>query len=72
MFMQKYNLNLRFRIMMGPTYRSDMWAALERDPDLSPAEVARQTYGSFASAWRVKKDWEILRSNGHRQLQKCG
>jgi hypothetical protein len=50
----------RQRILMGPTYRADMWAALENNPILSAAELARQTYGSFATAWQVKKDFEIL------------
>jgi hypothetical protein len=37
-----------------------MWAALEVDPTLTPTELARQTYGSFATAWQVKQDWELL------------
>jgi hypothetical protein len=48
------------RILMGPTYRADMWAALENNPKLTPAELARRTYGSFATAWQVKKDYKIL------------
>jgi hypothetical protein len=50
----------RQRIIMGPTYRADMWAALESDPTLTAAELARQTYGSFATAWQVKKDFALL------------
>lgn len=50
----------RQRIIMGPTYRADMWAALENDPKLTAAELARQTYGSFATAWQVKKDFDLL------------
>ena len=49
-----------YRVLMGPSYRADMWAALERTPDLSCAELARATYGSFATAWQVKADWELL------------
>jgi hypothetical protein len=37
-----------------------MWAELEGDPTLSPAQLARRTYGSFASAWQVKHDWQLL------------
>jgi hypothetical protein len=51
----------RYRILLGPSYRADMWAELERDPSLSAAELARRAYGSFATAWHVKQDWEILR-----------
>lgn len=48
------------RVLMGPTYRADMWAALEADSSLSASELARQTYGSFASAWQVKQDFSTL------------
>jgi hypothetical protein len=47
----------RERLRMGPSYRADMWAELEHRPDLSPAELARATYGSFATAWQVKRDF---------------
>lgn len=57
----------RCRVMMGPSYRADLWAALERDPTLSPSELARQTYASFASAWQVKRDFAIAQA-GHVSL----
>jgi hypothetical protein len=50
----------RYRVMMGPSYRADMWAELERDPTLSAAELARRTYGSFATAWHVKHEFRLL------------
>ncbi len=50
----------RARVMMGPVYRADMWAALEKEPSLTPAELARQTYGSFATAWHVRRDFELV------------
>jgi len=50
----------RYRVMMGPSFRADMWAALERDPILSAAELARRTYGSFATAWHVKCEFRLL------------
>ena len=50
----------RQRVMMGPSYRADMWAALEEDSSLSAAELARVAYGSFATAWQVKHDRELL------------
>jgi hypothetical protein len=37
-----------------------MWAELDRDPSLSAAELARRSYGSFATAWHVKRDWQVL------------
>lgn len=50
----------RYRILIGPSYRADMWALLETNPNLSPAELARLTYGSFATAWNVKHSFELL------------
>ena len=50
----------RRRILLGPSYRADMWAELEADPALPAAELARRTYGSFATAWHVKHDWQLL------------
>ena len=61
---QKSNLFIRYRIMIGPTYRSDIWALLEMHPDLSPAEIARRVYASYPTAWHSRKDWELL--NGHQ------
>lgn len=49
-----------YRVMMGPTYRADMWAAMEDNPSISVAELARRTYGSFATASQVKRDWKLL------------
>jgi len=48
------------RVLMGPSYRADLWALLEAEPSLSPSELARRGYGSFATAWQVKKDFETL------------
>jgi hypothetical protein len=51
-----------YRVLIGPTYRADMWAALEKNSELSSAEIARLTYGSFATAWSVKKDFKLLQA----------
>jgi hypothetical protein len=51
----------RWRVLIGPSYRADMWAALEEDPTLSSAELARRAYGSFATAWHVRRDFAVLR-----------
>jgi hypothetical protein len=50
----------RRRVLMGPSYRADMWAALEAEPTLSAAELARKAYGSFATAWQVKRDFALI------------
>jgi hypothetical protein len=63
----KWNPAFRYRIMMGPGYRADMWATLEADPQLSAAELARRTYGSFATAWNVRKAFATLMSRFRSQ-----
>ena len=51
----------RARLVIGPTYRADMWAVLESEgPEIPASEVARRAYGSFTTAHRVKRDWSIL------------
>lgn len=52
----------RWRVIIGPTYRADMWAELERRPALSAAELARRCYGSFSTAWHVRRDRAALTS----------
>lgn len=52
----------RQRIVIGPSYRADMWAVLERSGQVSPSYLARSVFGSFATAWQVLRDWSILRS----------
>lgn len=52
----------RVRVVQGPSYRADMWAALTLDPSLTPAELARRTYGSFATAWEARRDWDVVHS----------
>jgi hypothetical protein len=49
-----------WRIVIGPSYRADMWAALECEPGVAAAELARRTYGSFATAWHVRRDFELI------------
>ena len=55
----KRHRTYRCRVLLGPTYRADMWAEVERDPSLTATEIARRAYGSFATAWQVKKDWKV-------------
>jgi len=50
----------RWRTIIGPSYRADLWAANEAEPDASAADLARRTYASFASAWQVKRDAAVV------------
>ncbi len=54
----------RNRVLMGPSFRADVWTALERAPDLSITEVARQAACSFATAWQATQDYRLLRAAG--------
>lgn len=49
-----------YRVMIGPSYRADMWALLDRDGNLTPIELSRKSYGSFATALEVKRAWLLL------------
>lgn len=51
----------RNRVLMGPTWRADVWTVLEQSPDVSVAEVARRVSCSFATAWQVAQDFRLLR-----------
>lgn len=55
------NKNYFYRILIGPTYRADMWAYVDEHPDAEAANVARACYGSFTTAWTVKSDWLLLK-----------
>ena len=47
----------RQRIFLGPSYRADVWAALDREPSASAADLARRAYASFATAWQTRRDF---------------
>lgn len=49
-----------WRVYFGPSYRADMISLVRREPDATASEVARKTYGSFQTAWSVKRDISIL------------
>lgn len=48
------------RVLMGPTWRADVWTELEREPDMSVAEAARRAGCSFSTAWQVVQDFRLL------------
>jgi hypothetical protein len=52
----------RNRLLMGPTWRADVWTVLERAPELTVAEAARRASCSFATAWQVVQDFKLLRA----------
>ncbi len=56
----------RWRTIIGPTYRADMWALLETREPMSVRELARRSYGSLQSAWAVKRDFAIIATSSVR------
>jgi hypothetical protein len=53
----------RYRVLVGPGPRADLLAALEANPGLSTAALARRAYSSFALASEAKRDWAIVHPN---------
>lgn len=58
----KYHRDYYYRILIGPSYRADMVSLFERSQNISASDLAKGTYGSFATAWSVMKDLSILRT----------
>ena len=57
----KNHLPYKYRVMMGASYRADLWALLDIDPDISAYALGKKTHCSYRSAYIVKKDYEILK-----------
>ncbi|MFU8803009.1 MAG: hypothetical protein ACNA8W_04280, partial [Bradymonadaceae bacterium] len=56
-----HHAGYRNRVLMGPTWRADVWTILEDEPGVSVAEAARRAGCSFATAWQVVQDFRLLR-----------
>lgn len=52
----------RNRVLMGSSFRADVWTVLERAPNLSVSDVARRASCSFATAWQATNDYRLLRA----------
>jgi hypothetical protein len=69
-YMVKHHLSYKYRVQMGPIYRADIWATLERKgKDLSPSALARTTYSSISSASDVKKSWTLISGHTNSEYQ---
>ncbi len=53
----------RNRVLMGPSWRADVWTVLERTPDVSISEAARRASCSFATAWQAARDFRLIASS---------
>ncbi len=59
----KRHMGFRYRIMMGASYRADLWALLRRDATRSAYEIAKRAYCSYETARQAKRDYIILKRN---------
>jgi hypothetical protein len=50
----------RNRVLMGASFRADVWTALDHAPQLSIADVARKASCSFATAWQAARDYRLF------------
>jgi hypothetical protein len=48
-----------WRLIIGPTYRADVWAALERTPTATAYALAAATDASYATAWATRSDFMV-------------
>jgi hypothetical protein len=67
--MVRRHAGYRNRVLMGPSFRADVWTVLEREPDLAIADVARRASCSFATAWQTARDYRLLRRASARDPQ---
>jgi len=59
----KTHRGYRNRVLMGPSWRADVWTVLERTPDVSISEAARRASCSFATAWQAARDFRLIASS---------
>jgi len=57
----KNHLAYRYRIIIGSTYRADMWARLRVNPKASPSELAQLSYGTYQTARQACLDYKIVK-----------
>ena len=56
----KNHLPYRYRVMMGPSYRADLWALLDNDPSISAYALGKKAHCSYRAAYIAKKDYKLL------------
>ena len=57
----KNHLPYRYRLMMGSSYRADLWALLDSDPNISAYALGKKANCSYRAAYVAKRDYEILK-----------
>ncbi|MDE0119191.1 MAG: hypothetical protein OXM55_04195 [Bdellovibrionales bacterium] len=57
----KNHLPYRYRVMMGSSYRADLWALLDIDPHISAYALGKKAHCSYRAAYMAKKDYGLLK-----------
>jgi hypothetical protein len=65
--LSKKHSQYRWRVIIGPTYRADMWALLEAGIQ-SASELARRCYGSWPTATYALRDWREIHTSQKQTL----
>lgn len=60
----RHHRGYRNRVVLGATWRADVWSCLESTPHLTPADCARRVGCAFAVAWEAHRDWCLLARAG--------
>ena len=60
----KNHLTYRHRLMMGASYRADLWALLTKYPHLSAYALGKKADCSYRTAYIAKRDYSILKKTG--------
>ena len=56
----QHHLTYANRVRFGVCLRADLWTQLEIEPNLSVVHLAKRVGCAFASAWEVKRDFELF------------
>ena len=59
----KNHLPYRYRVMMGSSYRADLWALLDREPNISAYALGKKAHCSYRTAYIAKKDYDTLKNS---------
>ena len=50
----------KYRVLLGPTYRSDVIANLSINPNLKVSDLARLHFTNYQTSYKAKKDFEVF------------
>lgn len=56
----QWHAGYQCRVIMGASYRADVWSCLQQDPSMSAHALAKKNHCSYRTAYSVKKDFMTL------------